>query len=66
MMRLDFEEPEPVNEKEAAFLLNWIKELAEHGLDGIVISDYGKGVCSPQVLAEVLKIANEKGIKTYR
>ena len=64
MMRLDFEEPEPVNAKETEFLLAWIKELAEHGLDGIVISDYGKGVCTTAVLGEVLKIAKAKGIKT--
>ena len=53
-----------MNAKETEFLLAWIKELAEHGLDGIVISDYGKGVCTTAVLGEVLKIAKAKGIKT--
>ncbi|WP_251440711.1 D-glycero-beta-D-manno-heptose-7-phosphate kinase [Veillonella intestinalis] len=64
MMRLDFEEPEAVSEQEAKQLLAWLSELCEIGLDGIVISDYGKGVCTPAVLKAVITMANAKGIKT--
>lgn len=64
MMRLDFEETDPVNDREQARLVQWLSRLAGEGLDGIVISDYGKGVCTPAVLAQVNAIAEKYNIAT--
>ena len=55
MMRLDFEE-------EA--LIRWLTILCQKGLDGIVISDYGKGVCTDTLLRQVFDLANQYMIPT--
>lgn len=64
MMRLDFETISDVTEEEECRLVEWLKALCEDGLQGIVISDYGKGVCTPSVLAKVFAIAKEYNIQT--
>lgn len=64
MMRVDFEENQQVSVNESKRLLEWLIHLAEGGLDGIVISDYGKGVCTPEVLHDIIKIARQYNIPT--
>lgn len=46
MMRLDFETVRDVDQQEEEALIRWLTILCQKGLDGIVISDYGKGVCT--------------------
>lgn len=60
MLRLDFEEVKPVVNEEEVFFVNWLTKLCERGLDGLVVSDYGKGVCTPTLIAKLIAIA-----KTY-
>ncbi|WP_288190696.1 bifunctional heptose 7-phosphate kinase/heptose 1-phosphate adenyltransferase, partial [uncultured Veillonella sp.] len=64
MLRLDFEEPRDIAKGEAKHIITWLEEKAKMGLDGIVISDYGKGVCTPQMLETILSIAREYNITT--
>lgn len=64
MLRLDFEEPRDIAKGEAKHIITWLEEKAKTGLDGIVISDYGKGVCTPQMLETILSIAREYNITT--
>lgn len=64
MMRLDFETIRDVNEEEEKVLISWLSKLCQSGLDGIVVSDYGKGVCTDSVLAQVFAMANQHGIPT--
>ncbi|WP_298704492.1 D-glycero-beta-D-manno-heptose-7-phosphate kinase [uncultured Veillonella sp.] len=64
MLRLDFEAPKAIDETECKFFLSWLESISADGLDGIVISDYGKGVCTPALIQEVIAFANKKGIKT--
>lgn len=64
MMRLDFEEPKAIGEDDEVFFLNWLETINKDGLDGIVISDYGKGVCTPTLLKKVLDFAQANNIKT--
>ncbi|WP_288759273.1 D-glycero-beta-D-manno-heptose-7-phosphate kinase [uncultured Veillonella sp.] len=64
MLRLDFEEPRDIAKEEAKHIITWLEEKAKMGLDGIVISDYGKGVCTPQMLETILSIAREYNITT--
>ena len=64
MMRLDFETIRDVNAEEEAKLIAWLTKLCQEGLDGIVVSDYGKGVCTPSVLQQVFALAKEHGVPT--
>lgn len=64
MMRLDFEIVRDVDQQEEEALIHWLTILCQKGLDGIVISDYGKGVCTDTLLRQVLDLANQYMIPT--
>lgn len=57
MLRLDFEEAGDLTVQESSLLMEWLAALFDEGLDGIIISDYAKGVCSENFCAEVIQIA---------
>lgn len=46
MLRLDFEETGDLYPEEIVQLRRWLARLLDQGLDGIIVSDYAKGVCS--------------------
>lgn len=64
MMRLDFETIRPIDSGEESKLVNWLETLCKDGLQGIVVSDYGKGVCTPSLLAHVFRLAKEHNVQT--
>ena len=64
MMRLDFETITPITAAEEEQLIMWLEQLCQRGLQGIVISDYGKGVCTPTLLQHVFKLANTYQVQT--
>lgn len=47
MVRLDFEEPGILSGQEENDLRRWFAGALTAGLDGVIISDYAKGVCTP-------------------
>ena len=59
MLRLDFEEICDLYEEEVSALQKWFLSLLEDGIDGVLISDYAKGVCSPQFCNWIINKANE-------
>lgn len=64
MMRLDFETIRDVDQQEEEELIRWLTILCQKGLDGIVISDYGKGVCTDTLLRQIFNLANQYMIST--
>ncbi|MDD4085585.1 MAG: PfkB family carbohydrate kinase, partial [Acidaminococcaceae bacterium] len=58
MLRLDFEEAGDLTAPEATSLSEWLSGLFDQGLDGVVISDYAKGVCSDAFCQKVIKTAH--------
>ncbi|MDU4874300.1 MAG: D-glycero-beta-D-manno-heptose-7-phosphate kinase, partial [Veillonella parvula] len=64
MMRLDFETVRDVDQQEEEELIHWLTILCQKGLDGIVISDYGKGVCTDTLLRQIFDLANQYMIPT--
>ncbi len=62
MLRLDFEEVGDLNPEESVSLKSWLESLLDKGLDGIIVSDYAKGVCSDDFCQWVIKIAHAYGI----
>lgn len=59
MIRVDFEEITPVDEAEVERLTAWLAELRKNRLDGIVLSDYGKGLVTPELSQAVIQLAND-------
>ncbi len=62
MLRLDFEEPGDLVPEELAALEEWLKKLLDMGLDGVVISDYAKGVCSDAFCRFAIRLGREHRI----
>ncbi|MDD4320390.1 MAG: D-glycero-beta-D-manno-heptose-7-phosphate kinase [Acidaminococcaceae bacterium] len=58
MLRLDFEEVGDLEPAETVTLNAWLAALLDKGLDGIIISDYAKGVCSADFCQKVITTAN--------
>ena len=64
MMRLDFETITDLTSEEEERLSAWLENLCKTGIDGIVVSDYGKGVCTPTLLKKIFSLAKEYGVQT--
>ena len=62
MLRLDFEETGDLFEEETAALSAWLENLLASGLDGIIVSDYAKGVCSDNFCQWVIVQGNAHNI----
>lgn len=62
MLRLDFEEAGDLLTEETSAISNWLESLLKNGLDGIVISDYAKGVCSDNFVQWVIKTAHNYNV----
>lgn len=49
-----FETITDLTSEEEERLSSWLENLCKTGIDGIVVSDYGKGVCTPTCLKKSL------------
>jgi D-beta-D-heptose 7-phosphate kinase/D-beta-D-heptose 1-phosphate adenosyltransferase len=58
--RIDFEEIKDISEEVEKEIIYDIKNSDKY--DIIVISDYGKGICTPNLCQKIIKIAKEKEI----
>lgn len=57
MMRLDFEEKGEIDNECEKMLVEYCKKRMKN-VDAVIISDYGKGVCSKFVCQEIIKAAH--------
>ena len=62
MARLDFEEITSFTEQERAELQGWLDDRIAAGLDGLVLSDYNKGVLTDEVAKLLISGANKANI----
>ncbi len=62
MIRLDFEEKGDLYIEETLRLKEWLSALLDGGLDGIILSDYAKGVCSDEFCRWVIKEGTAYGV----
>ncbi|MDR2007171.1 MAG: D-glycero-beta-D-manno-heptose-7-phosphate kinase [Acidaminococcales bacterium] len=60
MLRLDFEEIKDLDAGEEAALLGWFDRLLAAGVDGVIISDYAKGLCTPSFCRQIIARAAER------
>ena len=59
MLRLDFEETGDLFPEETEALSLWLQNLLEAGLDGVIVTDYAKGVCSDNFVQWVIAAAHQ-------
>ncbi|MDR1701766.1 MAG: D-glycero-beta-D-manno-heptose-7-phosphate kinase [Sporomusaceae bacterium] len=62
MLRLDFEESSPVNSLAEKKIRAYVETILAAGTDVIIISDYGKGLCTPVLCQHLIKRANEANV----
>lgn len=62
MLRLDFEETGDLFPDEIISLRAWLENLLDNGLDGIIVSDYAKGVCSDDFCQWVIAQGKAYGV----
>lgn len=61
MMRLDFEDSRPIAAAATAKLLRRVHKSIAAGVGAVIISDYGKGLCTGEVCAAVIAAAHAAG-----
>lgn len=64
LLRIDSEDTTLISKVEETQLYQQILQIMASGIDGIIFEDYNKGVLTPELISNVLLLANEKGIPT--
>lgn len=65
MMRLDFEDTEPVQPQYADRLIDYVEQRLQQGLDAVILSDYGKGACTEQVCTGVIQACRDMAVPIF-
>lgn len=58
VVRVDKESIDPIKSKTVRDIIKYVKKVIKQ-IDGIVISDYGKGVIVPDLIKEIISLANK-------
>lgn len=62
MLRLDFEKPQPPELTEQEKIFQWLDGLLAQGIQGIIISDYGKSVCTTDICQGLISRARSANV----
>lgn len=62
MLRLDFEESEPIEAHYATRLQNYIERRLSENLDAVILSDYGKGACTETACQMIIQACQHYGV----
>ena len=62
MLRLDFEDTDPVEGHYADRMKNYVQQKLNESLDCVVISDYGKGACTEDTCQTIIKACHDHGV----
>ncbi|MCH4166584.1 MAG: D-glycero-beta-D-manno-heptose-7-phosphate kinase [Megasphaera sp.] len=62
MVRLDFEEVTDLQSSEEQQLCHWLRSCIDDGLDGIILSDYKKGVLTDTLAKQIISMASEASV----
>ncbi|WP_037324920.1 D-glycero-beta-D-manno-heptose-7-phosphate kinase [Anaerovibrio sp. RM50] len=57
MLRLDFEDTEPVKPLYGNRLINFVEQSLDD-VDAVILSDYGKGACTDEVCESIIEMCN--------
>jgi len=61
IVRIDYEDKIDLSEQETSALLTAVKNKIQ-SVDALIVSDYDKGVCNPDVLSELIKWCRQRGV----
>jgi rfaE bifunctional protein kinase chain/domain len=64
MMRIDFKGMQPLKTSQEQNIMDFVNQTIDERIDAVVISDYGKGVCTDKICDFVIHKANKTGIPT--
>ena len=62
MIRLDFEDASRISRSVETKLVKYVDAQLQTGVDAVILSDYGKGVCSPGLCRHIIQACQEKNI----
>lgn len=65
MLRFDREEYESLTPSQESELIGELAALADSGLKVVILSDYGKGVCSASLCTGVISFCRSRGIAVF-
>lgn len=65
MLRLDFEDTEPIGGHYAERLVDYVEQSLQNGLDAVIISDYGKGACTEDVCVRVIEECRSMSVPVF-
>lgn len=65
MIRLDFEETEAISDGIEKKILDSVERCIKDGITSIILSDYGKGVCTESLCQSIICLANEYNVCTF-
>jgi len=61
LMRLDFEDPAPIDEALSRKILDAVRESLQDA-DVLCVEDYNKGLCTPGLMPEIIALARAKNL----
>lgn len=64
LLRIDYEDLNPLEDALAQKVISCVKDLIDHGLDALIFEDYNKGVLTEMVITECISYAKSKGVIT--
>lgn len=65
LLRVDEETEAAINgELEKEFIQNTVKIIHQNDIDAIIFEDYDKGVITPNIIKQIVTVANAEGIPT--
>ncbi|MGE5557149.1 MAG: D-glycero-beta-D-manno-heptose 1-phosphate adenylyltransferase [Bacillota bacterium] len=62
MIRMDFEQDEPIGSEDEKKLQKWINAVLDKGVHGAALSDYAKGACTPALCIHLIGKCRERKI----
>lgn len=62
LLRIDDEDIKPINSIEEEGVVEMVKSLVSKGVDALIIEDYNKGLLTPNVIKQVIAIANDNDV----
>jgi D-beta-D-heptose 7-phosphate kinase/D-beta-D-heptose 1-phosphate adenosyltransferase len=65
VLRVDEEVLDPIDSRCTAELINWNERMLGQPVDGIILSDYLKGVLQPKVCQSIISLARSRGIPVF-
>jgi rfaE bifunctional protein kinase chain/domain len=64
LLRIDSEQIDPITVEEESKLITKVEQLMDHGADALIFEDYNKGVLTPKVIEQLIKLARKRAIPT--